>query len=222
MTHKIVILKASELVEDFDLYPRNSVFDGHVHDLAEAIRGGAAMPPVVACERTRRISDGLHRRRAHVRVGGPDVEIAVQLVAYENDAAMFRDTMVRNATHGRRLTTADFARCAVLAKKFKITREELAGLLHVTREKLKEVCVTRIAQNQANEQVVLRRPMAHLAGRKLSKAQEEMRPHAGGQSAYYHAHILAGLIESKSLPDDERLADELRRLHAALEKMLVV
>lgn len=220
MPHKTVTLKASELIEDFSIYPRNCVFDGHVYDLAESIRAGAALPPCVADSKTKRLTDGWHRRRCFIRVYGDEAPIEVMLVDFKSDADMVCDAIARNAVHGRRLTTADIARCAALGKQFKISRERLADLLHVTRDKLKDITATRFA-NGASGQVVLRRPMAHLAGRKLTKAQEAVVDHVGGQTALYHCNRLIDLISSKSLPDDDNLFERLKQLHEHLEGLLV-
>jgi hypothetical protein len=220
MAHKTRTLKASELIEDFSIYPRNCVFDGHVYDLSETIRSGAALPPCVADAKTMRLTDGFHRRRAYIRVYGEDAPIETMLVEFSGDAEMVCDAVARNAIHGRRLTTADIARCASLGKQFRISRERMAELLHITRDKLTEITAERFATGKAGT-VVLRRPMAHLAGRKLTKAQEEVSAHVGGQTALYHVNTLIKLIESKSLPDDDKLIDRLRQLHEHLEGLLV-
>ena len=222
MSHEIVQMKASELVEDFSIYPRNCVFDGHVYDLAESVRSGAAMPPIVADKESKRLTDGFHRRRSHIRVSGPDAVVDVMLVGYRSEADMVLDAIARNATHGRRLTTADIARCATLGKKYRISRERLSSALHVTRQKLTDIAGTRTASGPTRP-VVLRRPMAHLANTKLTQAQEDVAEHVGGQTAIYHANILIKLIESRSLPpEDEALVDRLRQLHESLEELLAL
>ena len=115
------------------------------------------------------------------------------------------------------MTTSDLARCAQLASKFKIRREELAEILNVTRERLKEVTVTRTAISPKNGHVIVRRPMAHLAGKKLTKRQEEAVTKVGGHPAVYYANCLIELLESNSLPDDEKLFEKLRTLSELLE-----
>jgi len=217
-----VTMKASELIEDFAIYPRNCVFNGHVHDLGLALKAGAVFPPIVADKKSKRITDGFHRRRSAVSVSGDDTTVEVQLIDYKSEADMVRDSMVRNAAHGRRLTTADIARCAQLGKKYRIGREELAGILHITRDKLKDITATRFASGEAG-QVLLRRPMSHLAGTQLSPAQEKVADHVGGMTALTHANRLIDLIESQSLPpDNDTLIDRLRHLHGLLESLLVV
>lgn len=213
-------LKASELIEDFSIYPRNSVFDGYVYDIAEALRAGTVFPPLVACSKTKRLTDGFHRRRGKIVVYGDDAEVEVMLIDFASDADMVRDAIARNAVHGRRLTTADIARCALLAKKFRIGREQLADLLHITRDKLKDITARRVAKGAAGP-VVVRRSQEHLGGHKLTKAQEAVAEHVGGQTALYHVNVLIKLIESRSLPDDERLFERMKQLHGCLEEMLV-
>lgn len=222
MAHRIKKMKVSELIEDFSIYPRNCVFDGHVYDLAEALRSGAALPPVVADRKTLCLTDGFHRRRATEKVGGSDAQIDVMLVTYADKAAMAEDAMVRNATHGRRLTTADIARCAALAEHFHISRERLSSILNVTRNKLDDITARRTGHTSSGETVVLRRPMEHLAAKKtLTPAQEKIVSKVGGLTAYQHASRLVDLIESESLPDDGRLFEKLKQLHELLESLLV-
>lgn len=219
MAHETKTMKASELVEDFAVYPRNCVFDGHVADLAESIRAGAVLPAVVACRATKRIVDGFHRRRANVKANGEDAELEVTLIDYEDDAALVLDAMTRNAQHGRRLTTADFARCALLAENFNISRERIAESLCLTRERLDKITVSRFATGREGK-VVLRRAQAHLAGTVLTEAQELAAPYVGGQTALAHVNNLIHLIESDSMPEDRRLHERLQRLHSLLDRVL--
>ena len=221
MKHDTTTLKASELIEDFSIYPRNCVFDGHVADLAEAIRSGAVFLPCIADYKTKRITDGFHRRRANIKVNGDDAPVEVILIHYQDTKEMVIDAILRNSSHGRRLTTADIARCALLAQKFKISRDALGDALHLTRDTLKDITGRRMARDNGNT-VVLRRPMQHLAGTSLTKAQAAIVDHVGGTPAIQHVNILIKLIESKSLPDDDRLFEKLKQLHGLLEEMLVV
>lgn len=218
MAHSTKTVKASQLIEDFAIYPRNCVFEGHVYDLAESIRAGAALPPVVADAKSMRLTDGFHRRRAMIRIHGDEAPIEVMLVDFKNDGAMVEDAIARNAQHGRRLTTADIARCAELAKKFKISRERLEGLLHITRDKLKDITAKRFATSSTGKgKVVLRRAQSHLAGKTLTQEQEEIVSHVGGHTAMHHANTLIKLIESGSLPEDDKLYDRLRHLRELLD-----
>lgn len=222
MAHKTKTVKASELIEDFAIYPRNCVWEGHVGDLAESIRAGAALPPVVADSKAMRIVDGFHRRRAHVKVNGEEAPIEVMLVDYANDAEMVSDAITRNAHHGRRLTTADIARCAELAKRYKISREKLAGILEITRDRLGDITVKRMATgSDGKRKVILRRAQAPLAGKRLTEEQESIVSHVGGHTALHHVNTLIKLIQSKSLPDDDKLFKRLQVLHGLLEEMLV-
>lgn len=213
-------VKVSELVRDLSVYPRNCVFGGHVDDLAAAIEAGAVMPPVIACSRTRRLSDGFHRVEAVIKSKGADGEIEVQFVDYEDDAALFRDSMYRNSAHGRRLTAADIANCALIAERLQITREQLEGSLILTREKMDRIVATRMAYGQEGETVVVRRPMSHLAGERLTIPQQSAIKHVGGQTAMTYVNYLINLIETDSLPTDRKLAARLRALNEMLDGLL--
>src|SRR5688572_13414948 len=63
-SNEMETIKASELVEDFDLYPRGDVDGTHVLSLVQALEAGVELPPIIACKKTKRIVDGFHRRRA--------------------------------------------------------------------------------------------------------------------------------------------------------------
>jgi hypothetical protein len=56
---------ASALVIDFSIYPRQAIDDQHVSALAEVLRAGGTLPPIVAECGTLRTVDGMHRIRAH-------------------------------------------------------------------------------------------------------------------------------------------------------------
>jgi hypothetical protein len=166
------------------------------------------------------LTDGFHRRRSRIKVDGEDAPVEVTLIHFPDDKAMVLDAIARNASHGRRLTTADIARCAMLAQKFKISRDALSGALQVTRDTLKDITGRRIAKSNGNT-VVLRRPMQHLAGKTLTKEQAAVVDHVGGTTAVQHANMLIKLIQSGSLPDDNRLFEKLKQLHELLEGLLV-
>lgn len=219
MKHKVLKLRATDLVEDFSIYPRNTIFDGHVADLTEVLRSGNTLPPPLIDSDSKRVIDGIHRRRAQLRAFGNEVEIEVLAKDYENEREMFMDAISLNATHGRRLTTADIARCASMAKRLHITREKLANALQITRPKLKDITATRLAFGKSGP-VVLRRPMAHLAGEHITGKQEGVVEHVGGMMPIYHVNRLIALLDSDSILLTDKLIERMLLLQESLATYL--
>ena len=96
-------VKATELVQDYDLYPRAQVDGYHVREIAEALEAGVSMPPVIAEKGTKRVVDGFHRIRAAQKIHGATAKIEVVFKVYGSEAELFREAMRLNADHGRNL-----------------------------------------------------------------------------------------------------------------------
>ena len=114
MQNKLTHMPLSELVEDWELYPRHSVDNSHVQTLALALETGATLPPIVADIKTKRITDGWHRARAYKRVVGNAAVVDVELVKYANEEELMYDAVVRNSRHGRRLDAIDQTRAVIM------------------------------------------------------------------------------------------------------------
>lgn len=86
--------------------PREQINKDYVDELAEAIRSGAELPPVVAFYdgKTFWLSDGYHRHAAHLRAKLDDIRVEVRL-GTQRDAVLHGAGA--NGFHGLRLTNAD-------------------------------------------------------------------------------------------------------------------
>ena len=211
-------IKVSELVEDFDFYPRMSVDSQHVTMLAEAIEAGAEMPAIIVDVASKRIVDGFHRARACRRVYGKEGEIAAVLKRYVNDAAMLLEAMKLNATHGRSLTSYDKTHAIALAMKFEIDPEIVAGVLNMKVERVEGFKVERMARIENTRRVVpIKRVVQHFAGREITQEQAATIPSLGGNSAGFYAHQLVLLIDNDMLDtEDEKLVEQLEELGGKL------
>jgi hypothetical protein len=93
-------MKASEIVLDFDLYPRNNLDQSNVRGLMDAMAAGQELPPVVLDKKSKRCIDGFHRVRATLRFLGDDAEITAILRDFQSEKDMFLEAMRLNAHHG--------------------------------------------------------------------------------------------------------------------------
>lgn len=198
-------MKVAELVEDMNLYPRHSVDPQHVAQIALAIMSGSKMPPVVVDKKSKRIIDGWHRCRAAIRSGGPEAEVEVDLREYPAEQALILDAIGLNAHHGRKLDKVDQVRAVMMAGAAGASNDLIAAALHVP-EKQVEVLRVRVAivAETSTEAVpgtkpsvmVLKRPVLHMAGQRLTKEQAEAHRSMPGTSFALLCSQLTKAIEA--------------------------
>ncbi len=202
-------VKAAELVLDFDLYPRPQVDGYHVNQIAEAIKLGVEMPPVVYDKKSKRVSDGFHRVRATIKVLGPEADIQAVAKTYKNDAALFEDAMRYNARHGHALTQFDKTRCLIIGERLGLKLTAIADALTVSTEKLGELRARKIATGASNG-TALKTTIQHKAGETLTKPQEEANKKLGGMRQLFYVNQLILLLENDLL--DRENGDLMARM----------
>jgi hypothetical protein len=208
-------LKASELVEDFDLYPRGDVSDQHVHTLAIALEAGTELPPIIIETKTHRIVDGFHRRRAHMKVHGSNVLVDVIEKSYRTPGELFLEAAQLNSAHGMHLQHWDYARVRIKAQGLGVDDISVAKALHITVERLEKITATRIGKISPRVKIPLKRPMRHLAGKTLSEEQVEAQKKLSGQDQVFMIRQVIALLENNGAALDR----EDHRVMAALEKL---
>jgi hypothetical protein len=214
----------ADLVEDMDLYPRHAVDPSNVQALAHALEAGATLPPIIADKKSKRIVDGWHRARAYKRIHGPTTSVEVEVVAYKDEAAIKYDAILRNSQHGRRLDAIDRTRCVVMLRSSGFTDGQIAGALNVPEERVEKLAVkVAVGPKGSNanvpgtNQITLKRSVAHMEGKKLTKAQAVAHAKLPGTSFLLIARQLSlGLSEDMIDLEDERLTDQLRELRDLL------
>ncbi len=213
-------IKAAEIVIDYTLYPRNSVDEHNVRCIMDAIRTGERLPPVLIDKKSKRVVDGVHRIKAHLRLD-EDAKIEVAEKDFKNDAAIFLEAMRLNADHGAKLDSCDRTHCLVVAERLKINIDAVAGALHMPKEKLGNLRNRRIAKTAKGLAVPLKRTLQHMAGRRLTKQQIAANERSSGMNQAFYVNQLVDLIEAELLDqEDEKLLEALRHLHGLLDTLL--
>ena len=214
-------VKAASLVLDFDLYPRNNVDSHNVRGIIDAMEAGTELPPVIIEKKTRRVVDGFHRTRA-VLQRDPEGEITIVEKVYHSDKELFLDAMRYNAAHGARLDPCDRTRCTLIAERLSIPIDSVAGALNMPVDKLAGLRETRTATVRGGLSIPLKRTIAHMAGRQLSKAQASANDGLSGMNQSFYVNQIISLIETGLLnKDDEKLMERLTRLYELLDGLLV-
>lgn len=205
-------MKVSELVLDFDLYPRASIDTHHAAEMGHAVAAGSVLPPIVIDKKSKRIVDGFHRQRVYSRLYDEDFEVEVVEKSYKNDGELFLDAIRYNAAHGLRMDTSDKTKCILRAKELHVDADLLATALCIDPKRIGELTVTRTA-TAGGLAVVLKRTNQHMAGRKLTKAQVQANENSSGMHQVFYVNQLIDLIESGLLnTGDEKMMTRLQHL----------
>ena len=184
----------AELIEDYDLYPRQSVDSVNVTRAVDALNAGGELPRIVAEHGTGRVVDGFHRRRAYLRLD-PTMSVEVQFYSYTDDAELFLHAVKLNAAHGKALGKIDQVRTLIRAEELGIDPDHVAGALSIPIEKMDDLRVTRTAIGADSRPVPIKRGQGHLAGRKLTKRQQQAMKRSQGMSVWFFADQIANALE---------------------------
>lgn len=213
--------KLSELVLDFDLYPRGSVDSHHAGEIASAIEAGATMPPIVIDKKSKRITDGFHRWKAYRQLFGVDHQIECVEKDYKNEGEMLLDAMRFNASHGRALTSHDKAHCLIVAKKFKLSDHVVAEALNLTSGRIGTMRSTKIGRI-GRKPVALKRTIRHMAERTLTKPQVTANEKLSGMNQLFYVNQIKILIENDLIDmDNNELLAGLNELKLMLDRFCI-
>lgn len=191
---EIVEVPIEELVEDFTLYPRTDVSAMHVTRLADALAADETLPPIHADMTSKRIVDGIHRRRAYERAKRPTVPTILK--AYKSDAEMFAHAIMLNRAHGRALDSFDIRRAVIRLMEYGFKPKQVGELVKVPLERIEEIR-RGFALNRTDGPVALKAGTMHLAGSHVTRAQERAIEKYGGMQATFYARQLVLALESK-------------------------
>jgi len=216
--HQMREVKAAELVLDFDLYPRNNIDPKNISKLVNALSTGAELPPVMIEKKSKRVVDGFHRVKAHLRFYGDEAKITVVEKTYKSDGDLFLDAMRFNSGHGVQLDSCDQVRCLLTAERLHIPPEMVAGVLHIPANKLGELRDTRTARGTDGLSLPLKRTVSGFHGKKLTERQEQANTRLSGMNQQFYVNQIIELIESEMLDtSDEKLMTQLQKLAELLD-----
>jgi hypothetical protein len=204
------------LVEDLELYPRNQVNDTHINELVKALASGAELPPIIVDRASKRIVDGVHRRRAWIKAGGDETLCPVEFRDYEDDAALYMDAVRLNAAHGRRLDRHDQTRIVLKLQELKVDDRTIASALYVPEQEIRTLAV-RIVYDTGGSAVPQKRGLEHMRGRTLSDEQIDAMKSVRSAEVGRLAYEITKLLEHELVDYEDPLIDQrLRQLAHAV------
>lgn len=210
------IRRCDQLHEDWSLYPRMKVDHEHVDMLAEAIRSGVELPPIVI-DGKGRVIDGVHRRRATMASSEAAV-ISCEVRTYGRERDAFLDAVRLNSRHGRTLTTGDRVKALQRAREMRIEPAEIATLLSMTASAATQMLAPRNITVSAPK---ARRGNFESAPSPPSPRSADVARREGAAGATGHVNAVIGLIEADAIdPNNKVLMDRLRQLYGLLDAWL--
>lgn len=199
MTPGTVTRALSELVLDYDVYPRVRIDPMNVSQMRESLAAGASLPPLVVCSRTLRIADGFHRYTTQMAVFGAQHQVEVIERDYADDGELFTDAVLLNSAHGHQLSAYDRAHIVIRAEELKLTTDVIASALRITSKTVQSLRLNRTALAPSNGDSVavpLKASIRHMGGRALTPVQQAANRQLSGMPARFHANQLLLLLRS--------------------------
>lgn len=210
----------NSLILDFDLYPRANIDSHNVTLLVEALTAGVELPPITIDKKSRKVIDGFHRCKAHLRHFGDLAEIEVVERSFKNDGAMFEEAMRLNASHGAKLDRYDRVHCVLKARELKLPFAQVATALSMHVDRLKALVDDREAKVNGRA-TPLKQTLRHMAGSKLTQGQEDANKKLTGMNQSTYANQLILLIDNGLIDtENSKLMTRLHELFEKLEKFL--
>lgn len=213
--------KLTDLVFDFELYPRNDISQSHVTALCNAIERGDELPPIIVERKSMRVVDGFHRGKAYKRLKIENVEVEAR--AYKSDADLYADAVRRNIGHGRAFDPFDRRRAVLRLQEFGFQRAEISEIIRIPAAKLGAI-VQQTATRSGRIVILKHGLIRELQGRTLTKGQALANDQWSGYQPAYHVHQLVRLLEAGISPITPAFIegmDRLCELWAAAKKQKV-
>jgi hypothetical protein len=180
------MVRLADLVEDFSIYPRKEVDSVNLRNILMAIQRGDAIPPIIACEQTLRITDGFHRRRAWMKLhkDDPDYRVEVELRHYDTEGALLADAVRLNIGRGLDLGEYDRRKVVFRLSELGVDDGTISEVLRVPEPRLTQIRL-RVATvvNNAGEAVriePLKVSVGHFMGKEMTLPQARAHDSAPG------------------------------------------
>jgi hypothetical protein len=211
-------VKLTDLVLDFDLYPRNGLSSPNINSIVDALEMGDPIPPIVADKESKRVVDGFHRYKAHQKLKREKIEVTWR--NYKGDAEMFADAVRLNRQHGQPFDTYDLKRSVQRLLEFGLKPKDVSDIVRVPRNRI-DVFVGEFAKGPGQRPVVVKGGLSSLRGRTINQAQVNVNEKYSGYQPAFHVNQLVALLKANIIPETvafQEGMDELCDLWAQIRK----
>jgi transposase-like protein len=105
-------IKTAEVVFELSIYPRAEWSAATVERYEENLSAGEVLPPIVLEQDTNRLLDGLHRLKAHQKLGLAEIDVTFEVVPDDTSPKLYAASL--SARHGDRMSMSD---CKAVARE---------------------------------------------------------------------------------------------------------
>lgn len=125
---KTKILKISEVIIDFSIYPREEYSAKTSLRYAKAMKMGEEFPPIVVNEKNILI-DGRHRLEA--RKYNKEKFITAEVLSCPDKKSIYVEAVRRNISHGRPFLEREITEITITLKDFQLSKEEISKIVRL-------------------------------------------------------------------------------------------
>ena len=192
-------VELTNLVLDYNIYPRTAVQDVHVKAMNEAVDAGVVLPPILVDMKSMRMVDGFHRYTRAFRAGEKIIQAEVR--AFKSEQEIFEAAVAANANHGRPYAPFDKGRIISIGLKLKMSKQKLAAALSMPVSRVDEIRLgfAKVGREEEASEPLKNTIRAQFKGKRLTKEQAQAQRKLGGQQATFYANQLIILIENELL-----------------------
>lgn len=105
-------ISITEVVFDLSIYPRAAWSETTIERYEENLSAGEVLPPIVLEQGTNRLLDGLHRFKAHQKLGLAEIDVTYEVVPDDTSPKLYAASL--SARHGDRMSMSD---CKAVARE---------------------------------------------------------------------------------------------------------
>ncbi len=192
-------VELTNLVLDYNIYPRTAVQDVHVKAMIEAAEAGIVLPPILVDMKSMRVVDGFHRYCRALKVG--EKTIQAEMRTFKNEQEIFEAAVAANANHGRPYAPFDKGRIISIGLKLNISKQKLATALSMPVSRVEEIRLgfAKVGREEEASEPLKMTIREQFKGKRLTKEQARAQRKLGGMQATYYANQLIILIENDLL-----------------------
>lgn len=209
-------VKISSLILNYNLYPRKQYDEYTLHRIQQALESGAALPPVIADEKSRMVVDGFHRIHVYKQLYGADHEIEVEYRNYPSIKKMFLDAVRINAVHGTPLSFDDRIHVATISGHMKIGLSSLSKALQVSPDHLK---ASNKDENIKIKAAVIHTP-APLEEKRTWHLSEHKKKSKSEVCLFYVRRLISAIENDYINLKNDTLFYEMKRLNILLKNLI--
>lgn len=202
--------RITELIQDWELYPRNDVSSAHVTALCNAVTYGDPIPPIIVDRKSKRIVDGFHRHQAYKRLKIESVPVVYR--DYKSDQDLYADAVRMNLAHGRPFDPYDRKRIVAKLGSFGLQATEIGRIVHLPKGRIEELAQDFTATRGGGTVVLKQGLVSELRGKTLTAKQAAVNERWSGYQPLYHVNQLIAVLDAGITPQSDTFRAAMDRL----------